>query len=178
MKKTISMMLCVIIFCTCTSSVRVLKASGETAILTLNNDTQYVGELITVTDTTLFFNYLGTIFQVPFSEVKNVYVKGYSLKGQKVGATVLLMLIDGTIVVLGITSGNLWWSFAFGALIPLTLITFRTSDPKVDFSPSLTDNDLEQLRLYCRYPQGLAQEQWEDLLSYYQQDDFKSLSRE
>jgi hypothetical protein len=32
--------------------------------------------------------------------------------------------------------------------------------------------DRDRLRLYCRYPQGLTQDQWRELIAYHSQLDF------
>ncbi len=45
----------------------------------------------------------------------------------------------------------------------------------MDFSPEFDINDLEKLRLYCRYPQGLTQTQWNELLMSYGQEEFLSV---
>jgi len=164
-----------ILFCSCVSSVNVLKPNGETANLKLINSYIYECELLAVSDSSLFCKYQDKLYIVPFTNIQRVHICGYSLRPKKIIAMVPLILID-----IGMASANsrenekiqkLCWA----ALVPITVFAFLYNEPEVNFSPIFDKNDLEKLKLYCQYPQGLTKGQWKQLLQYYSQEDFLKL---
>lgn len=177
MRKTFFAIFGTMIFCSCTSPVNVLKPFGESASLR-HIDARYRGELIAVNDSMLVLEYNAKLYAVPLSEAKHVYIHDYSLKNIK---TVPMVLVTGiNIVLLGheIASedGGPPGIIIFGLLTYLGANSISSGDPKVDFSPPLGEKDLKKLKLYSRYPQGLTQQQWRELLQHYGQKDFQRLT--
>ena len=163
----------IIIFFSCTSQVKVLKPEGETVSLRLNNNPKYDGELFAVNDTSLFFGYRAMLFEVPLSNIDNVYVHGYSLKSIKV-LTMLPALFFYAIGIINQEPSGKWYWITAEAL---TILSIFIGDPKVKFSHPINKKELDKLRLYCRYPQRLTHEKWRQLLQYYKQEQFLDLTQ-
>ncbi|MFH1862963.1 MAG: hypothetical protein ABH878_09165, partial [bacterium] len=65
------------------------------------------------------------------------------------------------------------WTVLAGGAMAGTAYGFFSSGPKVHFLFPLSQKNFDKLRLYCRYPQGLNNEQWQTVLRSYQQREFK-----
>jgi hypothetical protein len=92
---------------------KVLKPEGEAVHIVLSDERRYSGELLCVTDTTIYLLSLPTILQLPLAAVRSVKVEGYGLvKGKDMA---------------------------------------------------------ESLKPYSRYPNGLSEAQWRELLDHYGQ---------
>jgi hypothetical protein len=174
MKNILILLFSIIIFFSCTSQVKVLKPEGEAITITLKNNFKYDGELLAVNDTVLFFGFQAKLYEIPLSNVSNVYVHDYSLRKQK---------------ILGSTPSFICWTIPFfvepniwkGVWIQMVLMealtvhSCYTGDPKVSFSPPLNNKDFYKLQLYCRYSKGLVPEKWKQLLQYCEQEEFLRL---
>jgi len=161
-----------ILFLSCAGSqVNVLKPEGETVRLELKNNLKYDGELFAVNDTALFFGSQAKLYEVPLSNVENVYVHGYSLRKRKMLWSIPPMLFFSMPFWLGLNEHYL----VAGSLEALTILSWFIEDPKVSFSPPLKNKDFDKLRLYCRYSQELTHEKWRQLLLYYEQEEFLRL---
>lgn len=161
----------IILFLSCVSQVNVLKPEGEKVTIKLNNNQKYNGELFAVNDTAIFFGSQVKLFEVPVSDVKNIYIHGYSLRKLKILGSIPLMIFMSKPFIEGIKEA---WLFA-GSFGALTILGCFTGDPKVSFSPPLKNKDFDKLHLYCRYSQELTQEKWKQLLDYYKQEEFLEL---
>jgi hypothetical protein len=156
------------------SSVKVTKPEGETATIGLGIGYHYFdhkGELLALDDSSLFFKYEERLYKFPLSDISKVYVHGYSLESVKVPAMIGLLLID-IMVVTGETDDENILNPIYGGSAILTPIIFLSGDAKVNFKPPFKDDDLQKIKLYCRYPQGLTQEQWGTLLKAHNQEVF------
>ncbi|MBN1351461.1 hypothetical protein JXJ21_18740 [candidate division KSB1 bacterium] len=165
------LILSIILFLSCVSQVNVLKPEGETVRLKLKNNHKYDGELFAVNDTALFFYSQPKLYEVPLSNVENVYVHGYSLRKRKMVWSIPPMLFYGIPFFKGIKDA---WLMA-GSFEALTILSWFIGDPKVSFSPPLNNKDFDKLQLYCRYSQGMAPEKWKQLLQHYEQEEFLTL---
>ena len=173
MKKPHWFLIGVCLFCACASSVKVLKPTGEAATLTLGN-TSHAVELLAVSDSTIYVNNQNQIWRLPLSDVRKIHVQGYEISpAAKLIAIIPGLLIEG--IVLG-AAGSVdegGWQFAAVAAMAGTVVASLTGNPKVNFSPPLKKEEVEMLRFYCRYPQGLNRAQWETLLRHFTQEEFK-----
>jgi len=160
-----------ILFLSCVSQVNVLKPEGETVRLELKNNLKCDGELLAINDTALFLGSRAKLYEVPLSNVENVYVRGYSLRKSKMLWSIPPMLFYGIPFFKGIKEA---WLMA-GSFEALTILSWFIGDPKVSFSPPLKNKDFDKLQLYCRYSQGLSVEKWRQLLQYYEQEEFLRL---
>ena len=102
-----------------------------------------------------------------------VDVADYSLKNKKIATMLPAMLASGLLAIIGIKGDDPEDKaiLVIAALLPIP--TFFFGDPKVNFSSPFNDKNLDKLKLYCRYPQGLTEKQWIEVLSYNKQENFK-----
>lgn len=174
MRRILILLLSITLFFSCTSQVKVLKPVGETVTLKLKNNHNYDGELLAVNDTALYFGSQAKLYEVPLSNISNVYVHDYSLRKQKLlGSTPSFIIWALPMFV----EPNFWKGVWLQTVLVegLTIHSCLVGDPKVSFSPPLNNKDFDKLQLYCRYSQGLTQEKWRQLLQYYEQEEFLRL---
>jgi hypothetical protein len=164
--RQLALALMVLGICACVNRVNVLKPTGEAASLNLANGAILHGELWSVSDSVLVFESACQILTVPLAEVRRVRVEGYDLRKERKWAMLPPLVVYSAGLVLGvalIVGGYDWLAGELvlfsGAMIPATLCSFQTGDPKTDFRSPLKSKDIAALRLYCRYPQGLTEEQ-------------------
>jgi len=168
--KTLSMIFtCLIFLLICCSQVNVLKPVGENATLEVDIDNSYRCELISVCNSNMIYSIEGILYKIPTSEIAHVYVHDYDLKKLKIQGSIPNLAM-WSIPYFVERDLSVWLtSFAIQGLI---VLSYFIEDPKVHFSPPFREKDMEALRLYCRYPRGLTEEQWTLLLQHYEQDDF------
>ena len=162
--------------CSCASSVHVLKPEGETATIELHNFQSHVGEILAVSDSVVYVRFFNKITVIDLSYVKKIFIHGYRISpGSKVAAAIPPLLLEGLVMSVAFSEdADAWGYLSMGAMV-LTIYGFSTGDPQTSFSPPLKKNNIEKLKLYCRYPQGLTPEQWRELLSLNGQQDFNRL---
>ncbi|UCC41292.1 MAG: hypothetical protein JSV96_07680 [Candidatus Aminicenantes bacterium] len=165
--------------CISTSSVRVSKPYGERFDITMKNLVGYEGELLAVSKSQLYFKDGDSLYLVSLSEVKKVHIRDYQIKsGIKTLAVIPSLIIEFAVFLAAVNAeGGTPWALLSAASIPATVLGFTKSGAKVTFSPPLKEDEIKTLRLYCRYPQGLTEEQWSLLLKLYNQKDFLRLPR-
>jgi hypothetical protein len=173
MTRTLMIMTFVLLLCSCASSVNVLKPEGETASIELYNSQAPVGEILAVSDSMLYFMYANKINVVDLSYVRKIFVHGYSISpGTKMLAAIPPLFLEGLVMAVAFSEEAPAWGYiSIGAMV-LTIYGISTGNPKVSFSPPLKEKELKKLKLYCRYPQGLTLEQWNELLRLNGQEDF------
>lgn len=164
------------IFCSCvTSPVEVKKPWGETATVKMTDGRELNSELLSVDDSALIFVSNGVLNEVSLSKIDNINVEGYSLKRKKTSCMIPMLIgygIAGGLSVYMLTAEHytawpLVLSLTSIAMIPITYFAFRSGDPQVKFSPPFKESALKQLKAYCRYPQGLTEEQLAELRLHY-----------
>ena len=164
-------------FCACASTVNVLKPSGETATVTFRNSSKYQVEVLAISDSTIYVREESRIGTIRLSSVKKVRIHGYRTSpGLKTLSAIPALLIETIVLSAAKSVGQTGWVVISGLTIAGTVYAFSTGDPKVDFSAPLKESDVENLRLYCRYPQGLSDGQWSLLLKHHNQESFIDLS--
>jgi hypothetical protein len=183
-------MLCIcvsMIFSSCATSLSVrdqhkTSALGDPVILTTSNASTYSGELIGVTDTSILLLHENGLYQVSHHQLDKISVQGYTIGTPKYLQMLTLMLTDAAVgvVILGTTKeGSDQWindtGVFFLLMVPLTAVAYVTSDPKTEFYCPLEREDIEQLKLCSRYPEGLSVDQQQRLLQSHSQDAFLPL---
>jgi hypothetical protein len=166
-----------LLFCSCASSVDVLKPTGDQATVTLRDSTKHRVELLGVSDSVLYVVEGGAISSLRLSDVQNVYIHGYRIsERQRTLGAIPVLLLQGIAAYSAFvaTEGSFGAGlFASGSLI-CTALGFATGagEPDISFSHPFDENRLQKLRLYSRYPQGLTVAQWSRLLAFHGQMDF------
>ena len=152
-------------FCACASSVKVLKPTGEIVTLTLKNASGYDAELLSISDSTIYLMHQNQIGRIALLDVKKIHVvQGYEISpAAKLIAVIPSIFIEGVIVRAAGIADERGWQLAAGVAMAGTALASLTGNPRVNFSPPLKKKEVEMLRLYCRYPQGLSRDQWETL---------------
>ena len=166
----------IFIFLSCSSQVSLLKPQGETVSLEFDETAQYQGELFAVNDTTFIFCHRDNLYEIPFSNVVNVYIHDYSVKKLKMIGSIGAMSFY-TLLPLMSMSLNTELLISIVTMDALIVLSYFVENPKVNFSHPLSGKDLHKLQLYSRYSYGLNSEQWKLLLQNYKQDEFFGLSQ-
>lgn len=174
MKKYLFILLCIVLILSCTSSVKFLKPHGENISIKFIDGGKLKGELLALDDDMLFCESDGLLYKIKEENVSKIYVADYSLKNKKIITMLPPMLVCGMFAIIGFTGDDPEHKVILGIAALLPIPTFFFGDPKVDFSTPFEGDDLEKLKLYSRYPQGLTEEQWEQVLKYCDQDTFKT----
>ena len=171
-KRRAAVALLLLLGCSCISTSQAVRPGGDDAVVTLNSGVSHHVELLAVTHGDLYFLHCQHVWRCPLADLSRVRVEGYNLRTAKYVALGTSGLVDAGISVAAIAL-NAWplapipaALFLVGACISLT------SGPRTGFSGPLTDSARARLALYCRYPQGLTEEQWVELLGFFHQDGF------
>jgi|GEM_PF-1354865 len=173
---TLISLLAMLLLSGCISSVKVMKTAGDDAVVILKKIHSYNAELITVSDSAIFYEHQGKIHYTTYADLKLVLIKGYSPN---------LYPIIGFFIIPDLIAGRAFISDDEASLRQIgmmalfhagltTAILIIQSD-KDTFSPATSLKEREQLKLYCRYPQGLTDEQWKELLRIDGQEGFLRL---
>ena len=159
----------------CTSSIQVLKPTGDLAIVTLETGSELKAELLSVKDESVIVEYDNNIYKLSLSEIHKLFIQGYSLLHKKA-------LLLGTLSILDIyfiyDNPNSAMKVIYGLLIMGKLACILGGDLEIVFTSPIFWRDLDNIRIHCRYPQGLDTEQWNQLLQLYGQTDFLNLADE
>lgn len=160
----------------CTSSVQKIGPLGGDAWVENSYYDVVTGEILAVDDSCVYYIYEESVYKAPLTKTRKIYIRGYSLLSEKLISVTPLMLFNTAIILSEGTSeynGILRAFPLFSAIV--TVISIVIGNPEVEFKPPLTDRQLEKLKLYCRYPQGLDHLQWNEVLMSYGQMDFKTV---
>ena len=153
----------------CTSSVQILKPEGDSAEITLLDQSKYMGELLSIEDRSIIMANEDKIVDFRISDIDKIHIEGFSLLKEK-------SLFMGALSIFDIFSLYLTPTTAMKVIFGLLAIGKLTSilggDPEVVFTDPIFWRDLDKVRLHCRYPQGLDPDQWEQFLKQYGQSEF------
>lgn len=160
--------------CACVSPVRVTKPGGDNAVVEFRQGGMTRVELLSVTDSSLYFIRDHAVTRAALADLSHVRIEGYSIRTQKYVALGLIGLVS-TVICVDMAFHSAWHFAAVTAMLWVagTSLLLR-GEPQVDFRPPLDDTVRQQLSLYCRYPQGLTDAQWQELLRFYHQGGFLS----
>jgi hypothetical protein len=160
--------------CNCISTNHAGRPGGGDAMITLADKSHLHAELLSVTPNDLYYLSAQRVWRCPLDELRSVRVEGYDMTAGKIVTLALFGAADVGVTVLWASAGC--WQLAVPA-IPLLLIgtaVALSSELPVKHRYPLTEGSRTQLALYCRYPQGLTDVQWQELLSFHRQDKFLS----
>ena len=129
-----------------------------------------------MTNSTIIVKHDGKIKEASLAEVIKIEIHDYRIDpASKILWAIPPVLLEGVIMLVAFDVEQPLWGLISGFAIAGTIYGFSTGDPKTTFVSPFTDGYLENLRLYCRYPQNLTDEGWKNLLEHFQQDDFIKL---
>jgi len=158
--------------------VKVDQPTGGNATIVDREYDEFNAEILSLDSTYLYFQLENSLYQMDLKKIRKITVLGYSLKSEKVAALFPLMLLDVLLATAAYSDDLLfenWVGNLAVAHATASLVSIFLGNPKVTFKPPLKEQDSNKLRLYCRYPQGLSEEQWLEILVYYRQKDFKTV---
>lgn len=148
------------IFLSCGSEKAVLQPEGSSAEIYLSEGKAQIVELLAMQDSTLVCA-ADTLLQLPLSSIRSLRLKIYESRGWI--APVLLFQALPSSLLAGLGQRNSIFKSEYGLLglgvTGLTWAAFEFSGPRVSFQQPWIKEDVEQLRLHMRYPQGLNDEQ-------------------
>jgi hypothetical protein len=181
MRLTTVILCAVLVVCACVSPVRVSKPGGDDAVVAFRQGGAARVELLAVTDFDLFFVRDNAVTRTALADISRVRVEGYSTRTRKYTALWCIGLVS-TVTCVDMAIHNIAYNAVYAmhfAAVTAMLCAAGTalllrSEPQVDFRSPFDSGALEQLALYCRYPQGLTDAQWQELLRFYHQDTFLS----
>lgn len=137
-------------------------------LITVLDSNLYVAELITVPDSNLYVMERNRIFAIRLADIARIEIPGYSVdEGQKIGAALPSLLMQSFILLVASDIGEQTWVYIAGGSMVLTVVLYATSGTEGSFSTPLLKEDVEQLRLYCRYPQVLDDRVWQHIIEKY-----------
>lgn len=173
MKKYLIILFCIVFIFACTSSVNFLKPQGEKISIRFADGQNITGELLTIHDSVIFTESDGLMYKIQREKISNIYVFDYSLQKEKIITLIPTILISSWLAIKGFHGDNRDQRLLLGVSASLQIASIFFGDPKVNFSHPFNDKNLDKLKLYCRYPQGLTEKQWIEVLSYNKQENFK-----
>lgn len=172
MNRHLAVALLLLLGCTCISTNQAVRPGGDDARITLADRASLQGELLAVTQADLYFLSAQRVWRCPLTELRNVRIEGYDMKAGKYVILALFGVADATLTVFWASTGC--WPMALPAIPLLAAGAWASlnSGPRSDHRFPLTESSRSQLALYCRYPRGSSDAQWQELLSFYHQDRF------
>jgi hypothetical protein len=142
-----------------------IEPGGDFAQITSKGNNIYQGELIAVRDSIIYMMSQNKFRPIKITDIENVEIPGYSSKpGQIIGAAIPSLLLQGTILMVAIDVGETTWATIAGASMLLTIGLYATTGSPVSYSAPILEDDINQIRLYCRYPQDLDIQQWNQIV--------------
>ena len=141
-----------------------IDPKGDLAKITLKGNNIYQGELITVRDSNIYIMNQNKITPISLTDIENVEIPGYSVDvGQRIGAALPSLLMQGFILMIASDIGEQTWVNIAGVSMLVTIVLYATAGSEVEFSAPILENDIEQIRLYCRYPYEIDTQVWHEI---------------
>jgi len=171
----------ILIISSCSSGKYVVSANGDKAEVKLMNETEFVCEIVSIEDTAIIFATTPTnpldfpnLFFEPIKEIRSITIQGYD--GDGWGGSVLIFQVLPAALMFGAAAS---YSEGSGAMVvglicaipaALTALLFAGSDVEPpQWNNELSVSELENLKKYSRYPEGLNQSELTKLLKEYNQ---------
>lgn len=185
MKKIILILCCfsqLLIFIGCSSGKYVVSANGDKTEVTLKDGYKFVSEIVCIQDTAIIFATMPVnpldfpnLFFEPIQEIKSITIQGYDGSGW--GSSVLLFQVIPAALMFGAAasyseggSGALAVGLVCAIPAAITAILFATSEGETpQWTKELPISEIDNLKKYSRYPEGMNQEVLSNLLKKYNQ---------
>jgi hypothetical protein len=102
-------------------------------------------------------------------EIKRIRIPGYGVDpGARVAAAIPSVIMQTIIYFVAKAEKVDSWVLITSISIPTTIILYALSGRETKFTSPLLKDDLEKLRLYCRYPQELDNEDWQAIFNQFE----------
>jgi hypothetical protein len=171
----------------CTALTNTLSPSGDTAEIITVTETKLTGELLAVSDSSFFVNMKPLnipsaagmeLYEIPFGQMKKLTIHNYANTQWK-GAIIAFEVVPA--IILGLTAasgggdaGALLLLMAIPPVINYAILSSSTP-PAPGITEPATMNQIEGLKKYARFPQGLTAPQLQQILTANHQDYVKHL---
>jgi hypothetical protein len=169
----------IVVLCNCSSGKYVVSTNGDKAEVKLNNGKEFVSELVSIQDTAIIFATIPVnpldfpnLFFEPIEEIQSITIQGYDGSGW--GGSVLLFqvlpaaLIAGAAVSYSEGSGALAVGLVCAIPAAITALLFSGSAGETpQWNNKMSVSEIENLKKYSRYPEGMSQEELSKLLIRY-----------
>lgn len=157
----------------CTPSGYMPSPFGDVAEITLQSNRILSGELLTVTDSMIYVLNNKNIFAIKNNKMKEVYFEKYKDDNSWVTGVLLGEVLPA--VVISIMAGSYSDGFApvFAvSMIPAVISTsmFILTSPKTAYDDLQDRQGIYELNKFARYPGGLTDRQFKDILKFYGKD--------
>lgn len=174
MKTCLPFLVILTLICSCAiGTVKVTKPYGESAIITLKNTAELRGELLAISDNLLYYHMSNKLYVTRIVDINEIFILEYTNRqSYKACAVVPSLAVEGCVAAVAFDVGQPLWGFISILTMPLTIWSTSGGNPQVKFEFPLKEKNMKKLRLYCRYPQGLTDKQWEELIEYFDQEGF------
>ena len=143
-----------------------ITPQGDEAIIHLEGGINLQGELITVFDSILYIMNQDKITPISLAEIRKIEIPGYNVEaGQAIAAALPSLVMQS--IILGVASnvGEKTWVTIAGISMTITVFLYASASTTRKIKAPLLEDDIEQLRLYCRFPQELDTRVWEVILN-------------
>ena len=162
----------------CTPQKELLKPTGDTATVYMRDNPRFVGELLAVNDRTLYFYVESGLpgSQVPSQEriigvhvdaLNSIKIEGYSNR-KWIPALIAFEVIPTVLLDIAAASEDAaagGFMLVFSIPTAINAAIFAASTPKTPgIEARISSRELEELRKYARFPQGLTPAQLDLLL--------------
>jgi hypothetical protein len=156
---------CLVLSCYPTIRPSVITPQGDEAIIHLNNGSEHNGELIAVRDSGVYLIIQNKMTSIHFNDIKQIEIPGYRVTAeQSVPAAIPSLLLQMIILLAASGEDEQMWVMISGISMAVTITLYATAGGELKISAPFSKNRIEELRLYCRYPQELDNEIWNAIL--------------
>lgn len=167
-----------IVLSSCSSGKYVVSANGDKAEITRKDGYKFVSEIICIHDTAIIFSTLSEnyreiqqLFYEPIENIKSITIRGYDGDGW-IASVLLFQTVPAallTAAAISVDSDNSVVGLSF--IIPaITAMLFATSEGEApQWNDELPISEIDNLKKYSRYPEGMNQEVLSNLLKKYNQ---------
>ena len=185
MKKVFALifnLILLIVLSSCSSGKYVVSEKGDIAEVTRKDDYKFVSEIICIQDTAIIFATIPVnpldfplLFFEPIEEMRSITIQGYDGSGW--GGAVLIFQVLPAALMFGAAasysdegSGALTVGLVCATPAAITALLFATSEGETpQWTDKLPISEIDNLKKYSRYPEGLNQEVLSNLLKKYNQ---------
>jgi hypothetical protein len=162
-----------IVLSSCSSGKYVVSEKGDIAEVTRKDDYKFVSEIICIQDTAIIFASIPVnpldypqLFFEPIEEMKSITIQGYDGSGW-VGSVLIFQVLPAALMFGAAASYSDEGSGALAVGLVCAIPASEGETPQ--WTDKLPISEIDNLKKYSRYPEGLNQEVLSNLLKKYNQ---------